>query len=30
VELMSMGYPAQMPPARSRKSIRDLISWDSW
>jgi nitroreductase len=30
VELMSMGYPAQIPPARSRKSIQDLIRWDSW
>ena len=30
VELMSVGYPEQMPPARSRKSIQDLIGWDSW
>ena len=30
VELMSVGYPAQMPPARSRKSIQDLIGWNSW
>lgn len=30
VELMSMGYPAQMPTARSRKPIQDLFSWDSW
>jgi nitroreductase len=30
VELMSMGYPEQIPPARSRKSIKDLVGWDSW
>jgi nitroreductase len=30
VELMSMGYPALIPPARTRKSIVDLIGWDSW
>jgi len=30
VELMSIGYPEQMPPATSRKSIKDLIGWDSW
>ena len=30
VELMSMGYPAQIPSARNRKSIQDLIGWDSW
>lgn len=30
VELMSLGYPAQIPPARNRKSIQDLIAWDSW
>lgn len=30
VELMSMGYPEQIQPARSRKPIKDLIGWDSW
>jgi nitroreductase len=30
VELMSIGYPAQMPPARNRKAVEDLICWDSW
>jgi len=30
VELMSVGYPEQIPPARSRKSIQDLIGWDTW
>lgn len=30
VELMSVGYPEQAPPATSRKSLQDLIGWDSW
>lgn len=30
VELMSLGYPDQIPPARPRKPIQDLINWDSW
>jgi len=30
VELMSMGYPEQIQPARSRKPVKDLIRWDSW
>lgn len=30
VELMSLGYAAQLPPARSRKSIQDLVGWNSW
>lgn len=30
VELMSLGYPERMPSARVRKSISDLIKWDSW
>jgi nitroreductase len=30
VELMSLGYPEQLPPARSRKPMQDLIVWDSW
>jgi nitroreductase len=30
VELMSMGYPGQLPTAENRKSIQDLIRWDSW
>lgn len=29
VELMSLGYPDQIPPARPRKPIQDLINWDS-
>jgi nitroreductase len=30
VELMSIGYPEQIPPAKNRKTIQDLIAWDSW
>ena len=30
VELMSLGYPVQLPPARPRKPIQDLVNWDSW
>jgi len=30
VELMSLGYPENIPPARKRKPIDDLIGWDSW
>ena len=30
VELMSVGYPKQIPFASSRKSIQDLSGWDSW
>jgi nitroreductase len=30
VELMSLGYPEQTPPARARKSMADLVKWDSW
>jgi nitroreductase len=30
VELMSLGYPEQIPPERPRKPIQDLIKWDSW
>ncbi len=30
VELMSLGYPEQIPSARMRKSLQELVSWDSW
>jgi nitroreductase len=30
VELMSLGYPEQIPPERPRKPLHDLIKWDSW
>lgn len=30
VELMSLGYPRQIPPVRPRKPIQDLFKWDSW
>jgi nitroreductase len=30
VELMSLGYPEQIPPARPRKPVEDLIKLDSW
>ena len=30
VELMSLGYPEQIPLASSRKLMPDLLSWDSW
>jgi nitroreductase len=30
VELMSLGYPEQIPPERPRKPIQDLVKWDSW
>jgi nitroreductase len=30
VELMSMGYPEQIPPGKARKQINDLFKWDSW
>jgi nitroreductase len=30
VELMSLGYPEQVPPERPRKPIQDLVKWDSW
>lgn len=30
VELMSLGYPEQVPAPMIRKSLSDLVSWDSW
>lgn len=30
VELMSLGYPEQMPPAGPRKPLQEMFSWDSW
>ena len=30
VELMSLGYPEETPPARPRKPLDELFSWDSW
>ncbi|MBN2400670.1 nitroreductase [candidate division KSB1 bacterium] len=30
VELMSLGYPEHIPSTKTRKSLQELVSWDSW
>jgi len=30
VELLPLGYPKTIPPARLRKSLEEIVCYDSW
>ena len=30
VELLTLGYPDEEPPSRSRLSLEDIVKWENW